>query len=92
MPAVGGVVVAGGQAAGEGVYDDGAALLRGLEIVVVAAPVVGEDDVWRWYVVVERGAGELFGDARCCAPFRRGVVGHDDLDGPRIVGREVEVR
>ena len=78
---------------GESVYDDWGALLRGVEVVVVAACAVGKDDVWRWYVVVERGAGELFGDACCRAPsFQRGVMGYEDVDGSRIVGREVEVR
>ena len=78
---------------GEGVYGDGGALMRGLEVVVVATRVVGDDDVWRWYVVVECGIGELFGDACRRVPrFGRGVVGHEDVDGPRIVGREVEVR
>ena len=77
---------------GEGVYGDGGALMRGLEVVVVATRVLGDDDVWRWYVVVECGIGELFGDARRRVPrIRRGVVGHEDVDGPRIVGREVEV-
>ena len=37
--------------------------MRGLEVVVVVTRVVGDDDVWRWYVVVECGIGELFGDA-----------------------------
>ena len=77
----------------EGVYGDGGALMRGLEVVVVATRVVGDDDVWRWYVVVEWGIGELFGDACRRVPcFGRGVVGHEDVDGGRIVGREVEVR
>ena len=31
--------------------------MRGLEVVVVATRVVGDDDVWRWYVVVECGIG-----------------------------------
>ena len=67
--------------------------MRGLEVVVVATRVVGDDDVWRWYVVVKCGIGELFGDACRCVPrFGRGVVGHEDVDGSRIVGREVEVR
>ena len=35
----------------EGVYGDGGALMRGLEVVVVATRVVGDDDVGRWYVV-----------------------------------------
>ena len=47
----------------EGIYGDGGALMRGLVVVVVAIRVVGDDDVWCWYVVVERGTGELFGDA-----------------------------
>ena len=87
----GGVVAAGGQ--GEGVHGDGGALMRGLEVVVVAARVVGDDDVGRRYVVVKCSIGELFGDACRLVPrFGRGVVGHEDLDVPRIVGREVEVR
>ena len=45
---------------GEGVYGDGGALMRGLEVVLVATRVVGDDDVGRWYVVVECGIGELF--------------------------------
>ena len=45
---------------GEGVYGDGGALMRGLEVVLVATRVVGDDDVWRWYVVVECGIGELW--------------------------------
>ena len=77
---------------GEGVYGDGGALMRGLEVVVVATRVVGDHDVWRWSVVVEWGIGEWFGDACRGAPrFGRRVVGHEDVDGPRIVGREVEV-
>ena len=63
----------------------------GVEVVVVAARVVGDDDVWRWYVVVDRAVGELFGDACRCVPcFGRGVVEHEDVEGPRIVGRDVE--
>ena len=78
---------------GERLYGDGGALMRGVEVVVVAARVVGDDDVWCWYVVVERGAGELSVDACCRGPcFGRGVFGHEDVDDPRIVGREVEVR
>ena len=78
---------------GEGEYGDGGALMRGLEVVVVATRVLGDDDVRRRYVVVECGIGELFGDACRRVPrFGRGVVGHEDVDGPRIVGREVEVR
>ena len=78
---------------GEGVYGDGGALMRGLEVVVVATRVVGDDDVWRWYVVEECGIGELFGDACRRVPhFGRGVVRHEDVDCPRIVGGEVEVR
>ena len=77
---------------GEGVYGDGGALMHGLEVMVVATRVVGDDDVWRRYVVVECGIGELFGDACRRVPrFGRGVLGHEDVDGPRIVGREVEV-
>ena len=78
---------------GEGVYGDGRALMRGVELVLVAARVVGDDDVGRQFVVVECGIGELFGDACRRVPrFGRGVVRHEDVDGPRIVGREVEVR
>ena len=67
--------------------------MRGLEAVVVGARVVGDDDVGRRYVVVECGIGELFGDTCRCVPrFGRGVVGHEDVDNPRIVGREVEAR
>ena len=67
--------------------------MRGLEVVVVATRVVGDDDVGRWYVVVERGIGELFGDACRRVPcFGGGVVGHEDVDCSRIVGGEVEVR
>ena len=66
--------------------------MRGVEVVVVAAGVVGDDHVGRQYVVVECGIGGLFGDACCRVPrFGRCVVGHEDVDGPRIVGREVEV-
>ena len=67
--------------------------MRGVEVVVVAARVAGDDDVGRRYVVMDCGIGELFGDA-CDRVFRlgRGVVGQEDVDGPRIVGREVEVR
>ena len=62
--------------------------MGGVEVVVVAAHVVGDDDVWRWYVVVERGLGKLFGDSCCHVPcFGRGVVRHEDVDGPCIVGR-----
>ena len=42
--------------------------MRGVEVVVVGAHVVGDDDVWCWYVLVERGPGELFGAACCCVP------------------------
>ena len=35
--------------------------MRGVDVVVVAARVVGADDVWCWYVIVECFAGELFG-------------------------------
>ena len=67
--------------------------MRGVEVVVLAARVTGDDDVWCWYVVMECGAGELFGDACCRVPcFGRRVVGHEDVDGQRIVGREVEAR
>ena len=67
--------------------------MRGVEVGVVAARVVGDDDVWRRYVVVECGIGKLFGDAcRRVHRFGCGVLGHEDVDGPRIVGREVEVR
>ena len=67
--------------------------MRGVEVVVVAARVVGDNDVGRRYVVVECGIGELFGDACRRVPrFGCGVVGHQDVDGPCIVGREVEVR
>ena len=66
--------------------------MLGVEVVVVATRVVGDDDVWRWYVVVERGVGELFGDACRRVPcFGPGVVELEDVDGPCIVGREVEV-
>ena len=59
---------------------------------MVAARVVGDNHVCCWYVVLECGAGELFGDARCCVPcFRCRVLGHQDVDGPHIVGRGVEV-
>ena len=69
---------------GEGVCGDGGALMRGLEVVVVATCVVGDDDVWRWYVVVECAIGELFGDACRRVPcFGCVVVGHEDVDGPR---------
>ena len=67
--------------------------MRRLEVVVVAAGVVGDKDVWCWYVVVECDAGELFGDARYRVPcFWCVVVGHEDVDGPHILGREVGVR
>ena len=67
--------------------------MQGLEVVVVATRVVRDDEIWRRYVVVECGIGELFGDVCRCVPrFGRSVVGHEDVDGPRIVGREVEVR
>ena len=73
---------------GEGVYGDGGALMRGMEVVVVAARVVGDDDVGRRYVVVECGIAELHGDACRCVPrFGRGVVGHEDVDGPGIRGQ-----
>ena len=78
---------------GKDVSGDRGALRRGVEVVDVAARVVGDDDVSCWYGVVERGAGELFGDA-CCrfSCFERDVGGHEDVDGPRIVSSEVEVR
>ena len=77
---------------GEGVYGGGGALRGGVEVIVVAARVVGDNDVGRRYVVVECGIGGLFGDACRRVPrLGRSVVGHEDLDGPRIVGREVEV-
>ena len=67
--------------------------MRGVEVVVVAFRVVGDDDVEWWYVVVERAPGELHADVCCCFPcFGRGIKGHEDVDGPRTVGREVEVR
>ena len=63
-----------------------------LEVVVVAACVLGDDNVWSLYVVLERGAEELFGDARCRVPcFGCGVVGHEDMDNPLIAGRAVKV-
>ena len=66
--------------------------MHGVEVVVVATRVVADDDVWRRYVVVESCIGELFGDACRRVPrFGRGVVGHEDVDGSCIVGREVEV-
>ena len=61
---------------GEGGYGDGVALMRGVEVVVVTARVLGHNNVWCWYVPF----------------FGRVVVGHEDVDSPRIVGREVEVR
>ena len=77
---------------GEGIYRDGGALMRGVQVIVVAARVAGDDDVWGLYVVVERGAGELPRYALCCVPcFGCGGVGHEDVDSPRIVRREVEV-
>ena len=70
---------------GEGVYGDGRALMRGVEVVVVADRVVGDDDVGRRYVVVECGIGELFGDACRRVPrFGRGVVGHEDVARGRL--------
>ena len=78
---------------GEGVYGDGGALMRGVEVVMVAACLVSDDEVRWWYVVVERGAGELSGDARRRSPcFGCNVVVHEDLEGPLIVGRKAEVR
>ena len=78
---------------GESFYCDGGALMLGVEVVVVATRVAGDHDVGRRYVVVECGIGELFGDTCRRVPrFGRGVVGHEDVEGPRIVGREVEVR
>ena len=66
--------------------------MPGVEVVVVAACVVGDDTVLCLYVVVERGAEELFGEACCWAPcFGCGVVRHQDVDSPLIVGWEVEV-
>ena len=83
----------GARVGGEGVYGDGGALICGVEVVVIAARVVGDDDVWCWYVVVERGVRELFGDACRRVPcFGPGVVGNEDEDGPPIVGRKVDVR
>ena len=38
---------------GEAVYGDGAALMRAVEVVVVAVHVVGDDDLGRRYVVLE---------------------------------------
>ena len=67
---------------GEGVYGDGGALMRGVEVVVVAARFVADDDVGRQYVVVECGIGGLFGDACRCVPhFGYDVVGHENSDG-----------
>ena len=67
--------------------------MRGMEVVMVATGVAGDDDVSRWYVVLECGIGELSGDACRRVPrFGRGVVGHEDVDSPRIVDREVKVR
>ena len=81
-----------GRVGAEGVHGDGGALMRGVEVVVVAARVVGDDDVGRWYVVVECGIVELSGDTcRRIPQFGSCVVGHEDVDGARIVGREVEV-
>ena len=66
--------------------------MRGVEVVVVAVRVLGDDDVGRRYVVVDCGIGELFVYACRRVPrFGRGVVGHEDVDGPRIVGREVQI-
>ena len=66
--------------------------MRGVEVLVVSACVVGDDTVWCLYVLVVRGADELFGYTRCCLScFDRGVVGYEDVDSPPIVGREVEV-
>ena len=77
---------------GEGVYGDEGALIRDVEVVLVAARVVGDDDVGRRCVVVECGIGELFGDlCRRVPHFRRSVMGHEEVDGPPIVSREVEV-
>ena len=64
----------------------------GVEAVVVAAGFVGDHDLRCWYVIVERGAGNLFGDVRCTVPcFGCGVIGHEDVDSRLIVGSEVEV-
>ena len=73
--------------------DGPAALMYGVEVVVVSACFVGDHDAGCWYVVVERGAGELFGDACCRIPcFGGGVVEHEDVDSPGIVGRKLNVR
>ena len=67
--------------------------MRGVEVEVVSARDVSDDDVWFWCVVGERGAGEQFGEPRCRVPyFGCGVVGVHDEDGPRIMGMEVVVR
>ena len=59
---------------------------------MVAVRVVGDDDVGCWYVLVERSAWELYGDVCCRIPcFGRGVMGHEDVNGPRVVGMEFEV-
>ena len=64
----------------------------GLQVVVVAPRVVGDNDVRCLYVIVERDAGELLGEARCQAPcFGCGVGGHKHVDGPLIMVREDEV-
>ena len=48
--------------------------MRGVEVVVVAACVVGDKDVWCWYVVVECGAGELFPMPAAASPALRAVL------------------
>ena len=59
---------------------------------MIAACFVGDNDVCSWYVVVELGAGQLLHNARCCVPcFECGVVEHQNVHSPGIVGREVEV-
>ena len=64
----------------------------GVEVVVVAACAVGDDDIRCLYVVLECGAGELFGDARCGVPcFGCSVVGHEDVNSSLIMGKEVKV-
>ena len=78
---------------GECVYGDRGAHMRGVEVVVVAACVVGDENVWHLYVVVEHGAEELVGDARCrVSCFGCGVVRHEDVNSPLIVSGEVVVR
>ena len=73
---------------GQGVDGDGGSLMCGLEVIAFASRVVGDDDVRRWYVIVECGAREPIGDACRCVPcFGCGVVGHEDVDGPLILGK-----